>query len=85
MPDHKPTLFEIWKNDATHFDVDQLCDEHEVSVISIKAMLRNKPVWKLQAESVLKALSKMTGKDYSLETVHVKLMEETGDGSRKQQ
>ena len=72
MDDNRPFFRQL--RDRHHFNVAELAHRagtHEIVVIS---MLRNKPVYRAQAEKVLNALSKMTKLEYSLKNVHVPLI-----------
>jgi len=70
--DLRPSLAEIWT--ATRFDTKQCAERAEVGEEIILMMFRRVPVDHLDAAKVLKALSEMSGKSYSLDTVKVELI-----------
>jgi len=69
MTREKKNLADIWSN--TKFNSVSLAGMAEVNILVVNNMLVGKPVAKWQAEDVLKALSQLTGENYSLDTVEV--------------
>jgi hypothetical protein len=67
---------ELWRRH--HFRVDMIAPLANVSEEVIHAMLRNDPVSKTDAESVLSTLSRVLKQEYSLDTVHVPLLSPDG-------
>jgi hypothetical protein len=68
-------LFDIQRR--TRFNVDEFCKKHNISKLwTVLPMLRDEPVRRDQAESVLKALSKDLGEHLTLDNVAVRLVEE---------
>jgi hypothetical protein len=74
MSEEKTTLADIWSQ--FHFDCKSLADKAEVNFIVVYKMVRDAPVARWQAEDMLNALSQLTGKNYSLDTVKVVLYPE---------
>lgn len=74
--DQRPNLFLLWIFPETHVDADELCKPYSLNFRPLHVMLRNRPVWLLQAKRILAALSHMMNKPYSLETVKVLLIDE---------
>jgi hypothetical protein len=69
--EEKTALWIIWMH--TYFDCGKLADMADVTFVAVYKMLLGKPVARWQAEYVLNALSQLTGKNYSLDTVDVVL------------
>lgn len=67
----KTTLARIW--DSIKFNSIALAELAQVNVIVVNNMLVDKPVARWQADDVLRALSQLTGNNYSIDTVGVVL------------
>jgi hypothetical protein len=65
---------ELWQKH--HFRVDLIAPLAHVSEEVILAMLRNDPVSSADAGAVLTTLSRVLKQEYTLDTVHVPLLEE---------
>ncbi len=73
-PARRPTLSEL--RDKHHFDIRHLADKSGVHELVVLSMLRGTPVYPAQAAKVLRALSHLTGEQYSLETIRVPIIKE---------
>jgi hypothetical protein len=79
-PDKLPariSMMEVWY--FHHFRADILAREAGVSDEVVHALLRHKPVKRLEAQKVLDTLSRLYQREYSLSTVSVPLLEEKTD------
>ncbi len=74
MDDPRPFFRQL--RDRHHFNVAELASKASTHELTVVAMLRAQPVYRVQAEKVLKVLSDMTKLQYSLENVYVPLIEE---------
>lgn len=72
--DRKPTLYKLRAHYG--FNTVSLANAARISPDSVYAMLRNLPVRRIEATNVLKALTRATGRVFSVETVTVVLEEE---------
>ncbi len=71
----KPTFFDVIRDSDIKFA--PLAERAEVNTEVINRMVLGHEVSRENAEKVLRALSAMTGQQYSLETVDVTLSRET--------
>jgi hypothetical protein len=79
-PDRLPariSMMEVWYHH--HFRADTLAKEAGVSDEVVYALLRHKPVKRLEAQKVLDTLSRLYQQEYTLSTVSVPLIEEKPD------
>jgi hypothetical protein len=67
----KPTFIRL--RERHHFDTPLLADRSDVDSKTIYNLLMRVPVERLQAEKVLKTLSKLTGHTYTVENVDIVL------------
>ena len=72
----KPSMRDI--QEQYYFDSAALAESAGVQVLTVRAMLTDQPVRRLQAELVLAALSEHLGKAYNLESVSVVVLAEEG-------
>ena len=77
----RPRLSDIWNK--SRFGSDDLAEEAGVSEDVILSMFRFQEVNRETAETVLSALSRLTGKEYTLENVRVNLDQEEMRRERK--
>ena len=68
-------IYSELRMDSTVLD-NMLADMAEVTPVAVSKMRRGDPVRQWQAEDVLKALSRMTGENYTLDSVQVVLYSE---------
>ncbi len=71
-----PSLFDLWVD--YRFDTRTLATQASVPQETILAMISYFPVSREDADKVLKTLSALYHKDYTLNTVYIPLADETG-------